>query len=369
MNLSNIIVEGGLMHRAAEDYEDQRSRREHDTKVRALGLRRMQGEDKLLDKDIELKALRQQIDASEMEFKKMTQGGRQATEEAELAVKRGAAETARELMPGQRQIATATQQEQVKELREKQAANIWLLMRGGDQQGALEALSKSELIHPGRKFKAIVPGQAPARGPDGQPQLGPDGKPVVENVLQLVPADGGEPIFVPQARLDAMVAKHYSKIEKVGNNLVRIGPGGSVAPVYEGAGEVDHIPDSGDLYYKKGPKVGQRIPAAGGIGPRPDPAPGSNAAKRIDDRVKMAIDKVIMPKYGGRFEGGLFFPEEANKDVALRATQIVGELVRGGMNPEAAGAEAVKRADREKTLKDAGKGGSGDYTGPTPWKR
>jgi hypothetical protein len=86
----------------------------------------------------------------------------------------------------------------------------------------------------------------------------------------------------------------------------------------------------------------------------------------------MAIDKVIMPRFGGRFEGGLFFPEEANKDVATRATAIAGQLIRGGMDPEAAGVKAVEQAEREKELEAAGgakPGAGGKPSFPTPWKR
>jgi len=201
-----------------------------------------------------------------------------------------------------------------------------------------------------------------------------------QRVLVVVPKGKGQERRIPVSALEQLENQYGAKYEKAGSSIVRIGRDGKVVPVYEGGKEVAAIGDTGELFVKKGPGAGTRIPAAGGLGGEDGaggggsgPLPSSQAASRIDNRVKMAIDKVIMPRYGGRFEGGLFFPDEANKDVATRATQIAGELVRRGMAPEAAGVKAVEQAEREKKLKEAGgaagAGGAGEYSGPKPWKR
>lgn len=153
-----------------------------------------------------------------------------------------------------------------------------------------------------------------------------------------------------------------ARFKKVGDNLLRVNQDGTATPIYE-ANQYGATPD-GDIYSKR---TGDKKPeAASGVNGG-TPKPGPRAQARVDDRVKMAIDKVILPKYGGRFEGGMFFPDEANKDVALRATELAGNLVRQGVDPEAAGSQAIAQAEREKLLKP--KPGADPYKGQTPWKK
>jgi hypothetical protein len=374
-NLAGFVAQAGLVHRAAEDYDEQQGVRTHAAKARDLGIAKMDAEQKLLPEETRLKQLRQEVDGIELEFKKTHLPKLQQAESTETDVRLGEAQTKKALQPGAKKLAAGTQQTQILDLAERQTANLWNMVKLGDVQGATSLLSNSELLFPGRKFKGMQRGAVPVQGPDGKPMVGADGQPVREGVLMLDPEDGKDPIFIPEKSLDALVAKHNTKLEKVGNSLVRVGPGGKVEGAYEPS-EAGANPETGDVYFTKGPKAGQI--ATGGINgdggaPRPPGAGGGRkATAAIDDRVKMAIDKVILPKFGGRFEGGMFFPDEANKDVAVRATQLAGEYVRGGMDPEAAGARAVKEAEREEAVKKAGgkePGKPGGYGGPTPWKK
>lgn len=194
-----------------------------------------------------------------------------------------------------------------------------------------------------------------------------------KTTLKGTMADGKEITINPRAEMKRLLSPHEflnyeaaraeKAIQKVGDKaIVRVNADGTATPLYE-ADQYGNTPD-GDIYSKRTGE--KKTPAADGVNPPPAPKLGSHEAARIDARVKMSIDKVILPKYGGRFEGGMFFPDEANKDVALRATELAGQLVRQGVDPEAAGAQAVAQAEREKALKPKP---GGKYEGPTPWKK
>lgn len=362
MNLSNIIVQGGLQQRAAEDYQDQQSARSYAAKARDVGVRKLDAEDQTLDKNTDLTKLRQQVEQNELEFKKTQQPVQQATEAANAGVAKTAAETNLKLAPGAATLASGAQQQQIQDLSEKQTANLWNMVKMGDMKGATDLLSNSEILFPGRKFNNIVRGRVPVPGPDGKPTMGADGQPVMEPVVQLVPADGAQPVFIPEKALDTLVTKHSTRVEKAGNNLVRLGADGKATPIYE--------PDAygntgeGDIYSKR---TGQAPPAAGGVAGGPKPL-SRQADAHLNENVKMAIDKVLLPKYGGKFEGGMFFPDDANKDVALRASVLTEQFIRNDrMDPVAAANKGVEQAEREKAT--APKPGSGTYSGPTPWKR
>ncbi|MEW5709851.1 MAG: hypothetical protein AB1830_13250 [Pseudomonadota bacterium] len=379
MNLANFIVQSGLAHRAAQDYDREQAQDAYLQRLRQHGIRKMEAEEALMGENTELAKLRQQVERTELEFKQRSAPKRQAIEETKLEgeaerlpieqetatteakVKRATAKTQEKLLPGQAKIAQATQDTQLQELQERQTANLWTLIKMGDPQGALEALNKSELLFPGRQFSRIVRGSVPVPGEGGKPMVGADGQPVREEVLRLEPADGGDPVFVPVKALEALATKYSTRLEKVGDAIVRLGPGGSVTPVY--TQDEFAATDEGAIYSKRTGEVKASAVASGGLGSKA----GQRTAKFYDERVKMAISNVILPRYGGRFEGGMFFPDEANKDVATRAVAIAGQLIRSGMEPEQAGVEAIARAEREKAVKEVG--GASGYSGPTPWKR
>lgn len=87
--------------------------------------------------------------------------------------------------------------------------------------------------------------------------------------------------------------------------------------------------------------------------------------------------KVLASRYGGKFEGGMWFPDEANKDVALRANQLLEEKLAQPQyqgKPMDAAAAAAQQAEREKATgnlpigrppagtQPAAAGGASDYS-------
>ena len=372
----------------ARDQAGKAEDREYQAKVRQYGIRKMAAEDQLLDTDTENKKARQTIEAADLEHKRLTQPREQALQTADLASREtlqpvqqatAAAQAQTGLTTAQGAQAAAPDvvaaqqaelQKKLGELKVGQTVGIWTLLRNGDKDGALKALSKSNLLYPGQEFSDIQRGTWPVTGDDGKPMLGPDGKEVREKVVALVPKDGNKaPVIIPEKALESLYERANTKVEKVGkgDSLVRVGPGGQVKPVYQDD-EFAVNTETGGLFNKRTGAA----PAAAGVGAPAGGAAGRKQESHADDRVKMAIDKVILPKYGGRFEGGMFFPDEKNKDVALRATALAGQYVRGGMAPEAAGAKAVADAERESAVKAVSGGsnntGAGGYAGPAPWK-
>jgi DNA-directed RNA polymerase subunit K/omega len=91
---------------------------------------------------------------------------------------------------------------------------------------------------------------------------------------------------------------------------------------------------------------------------RHNQATESNQRKLVDGKLKGAggtglkakdaIVHVLQPRYGGKLEGGMWFPDEANKDVALRANQLLEQFSSNGVPPMEAAVQAVEKAEREK---------------------
>lgn len=67
---------------------------------------------------------------------------------------------------------------------------------------------------------------------------------------------------------------------------------------------------------------------------------------------KDGIIHVLQPRYGGRLDGGVWFPDEGNRDVALRAMQIYEQLTSDhkGLSPIAAATQAAQQAEREHAM-------------------
>jgi len=422
MKFSEFIVKGGLAHQAAQDYDEQQAGRTHLQRVREHGIKVMESDerrraaaDKLIDKDTALKQLRADIEQNELAFQQgmqpaeqgvrrsfiehraRMQPGEQRLEGIQQDVGIGQAEAQRRLLPGQAALAGETQNMQLQTLREQQAGNLWAMLSVGDKKGTLELLNSSQLLHPGRKFSDIQRGASPVRGQDGQPLM-QGGKPVNEDLVRLVAADGGPDVFVPVKQLQANAAKHGTRYEKVGNNLVRITREGAVSGVYE-PDQFGVNPEMGEPYSKRtgmppaaaginpggAPPAapgapGARPPAAAGINPLGGAAGATGASrpsrkqeKHLDDRVNDAITKVIFPRYNGTMDpfGQISLPAE-NKDVAMRVIELTNQFVRqDGMDGVAAARKAVAQAEveqqRAKMLRSGKPGGRG-YTGPTPWR-
>jgi len=231
--IRSALVQGGLGIQAAQDYTEQQARRSHAQRARDYGVRVMESEerrrgaaDTLLDKDTEVKRLRQDIESNELAWQQQNQGVDQAMRSSDIrhrqalqpgsqrlqtiqqGIATGQAESQQKLLPGQAAIAAGTQDVELQSLREQQAASLWSLYKLGDKKGTLDLINKSEILHPGRKFSDIQRGGVPARGNDGSPVIGADGKPATEEMLRMVAADGGEDVFVSVKRLEDVTEKH-----------------------------------------------------------------------------------------------------------------------------------------------------------------
>lgn len=354
---------------AREKREEGREKREQEaheqTKtIRDLSIARAKKEEPILDKELQVRGAQADFNLTEQGFSREMQTFEQNTrrllaqnQQRQAGVEGTALAAQARNQPDELAVAREDLNNKVLNSMRRQTANLWSVLKLGNKKAALDMYNDSQLVTPGEKAKDFrIEGEGD------------------KQILVVVPEGKGKERRLPISALEALENQFGAKFEKVDDTIVRIGRDGSITPVYQGGTEVAES-DAGGLFFKKGPKAGQRIPAAGGInapGQAPAPAPGSPAAARIDTRVKMAIDKVLMPHFGGRFEGGLWFPEEANKAVATRATAIAGQLIRQGMDPEAAGVQAIAQAEREKALADTAKQSSGgviDYKGPTPWRR
>lgn len=340
------------------DVETKRERRaeeEHGQvkRIRELGISRMEKEQPVLEKELQVRGAKADFDLTEQGFLTELQAFEQETRRILSQNERGAAKVqAGEIgaqvqnQPDELAVRREDLNNRVLDSMRRQTANVWSMYKLGDEDSALEMLNRSSLILPGQKAQGIRIEETP--GSKAQ-------------VLTVDIQGRKQPLRVPVRDLDALEQQFGARYEKSGNSIVRIGRDGKVTPVYE-ATEVDHNQETGGLYFKKGPKAGEQIGPAGGV---PGAPGGRRQIEHLDGRVKMGIDKVLMPKFGGKFEGGMWFPDEANKDVAVRATQILGEKVRSGMDPEKAGAEAILQAEREAVLRP--KPGAPRYDGPRPW--
>ncbi|HXC41314.1 MAG TPA: hypothetical protein VN667_20450 [Burkholderiales bacterium] len=349
-----------------KDAREAREQRESDqlATIRDLGIAKAQKQSTLDDKDIQLRGLKLDHDITQAGFDKDMQGFEQNTrrllaenKQREAQIASGQLTEQQANQPDELTVQREDLQNKVLNAVQRQTANIYGIAKMGNTDMALDMVNRSPLVAPGEKFKSM-------KFEDVDVTDQKTGKAGKQRVLTLMPdKEGAPPRQIPVSMLDQLEQKFGATYQKVGNSLVRVNRDGSVVPLYEQDAYGVNT-ETGGLFNKR---TGAPPPAAAGVagavgGP-------TKADGRLDDRVKMAIDKVILPKYGGKFEGGMFFPDEANKDVALRATALAGQLVRNGMAPEQAGAQAVQQAEREKALAANGGAQAGGYNGPTPWKR
>lgn len=347
--------------------KEQREQETHDlvTRIRKIGLGRLEKEEPLFDKELQLRGTKLDFDINEQGFKNQMQDFEQQTrrllaenQRTQAGIQGQQLQAQQQRLPDELAVAREELNNKVLDAIRRQTANVWNVLKLGNKALALEMFNNSALLMPGEKAKDFSIEDVETTGPDG-------GTHARTKVLVIQPEkEDGKPIRVPVQQLDALAEQFGARYEKVGKSLVRISKDGKVTPIFSDD-EFAATPE-GDIYSRR---TGLP-PAAAGVNVPRLPGAGRKEQNHMDNRVKMAIDKVILPKYGGRFEGGMFFPDEKNKEVALRATQLVGEYVRQGMDPEAAGVKAVQEAEREKALKEVSGAPSGSgYTGPRPWKQ
>lgn len=360
---------GGFVTGSKLKMENEREKRaadEHDTKqkIAQYTLKDLERAQPIKDKETQLRGAQLDFQQGEQSFRQSMQDFEQGTRrllsqgartQAQTAV--NAAGAAAERQPDELALARNDLSARIGDAVQRQAATVWNVLKMGDTARARKMLNDSQLLIPGERVSDFK--LEDLEVPDGK-----GGKTRAKFMTMIPESPGAPPKRIPVAQLEALSNRYGAKYEKVGNSLVRVDANGTATPLYESE-QYMSVPENSSVVSKRTglPPAGA---AAGGV--MPSPSAARKETTHQDTRVKMAIDKVILPKYGGRFEGGMFFPDEKNKDVAVRAITIAGELVRAGMAPEAAGAEAINRAEREKALGTVAPSSSG-YSGPTPWRK
>ena len=357
--------------------QDKRNQETHDQnkELKGLEIKRIKDEEPVRAKELQVRGLKADYQITEQGFlndmqafeqetrRLLAQGQRQG---AQLAVGEGQAALQRQ--PDELSLRRQELNTRLTDSIQRQTANVWSMLQTGNKTSALEMFNNSRLLMPGQKATDFKIEDIEVPGPDGKVQKVP--------VLSVMTeGEGAKPMRIPVSQLEALRNRYGARYEKVGNNLVRIGPDGQVTPIYE-QDQFMAVPEDGSVVSRR-----TGLPPAGGVPGAGAPRGGGPSPKentRLNDQVKMAIDKVILPKYGGRFEGGMFFPDEKNKTVALRAQVLAEENIRKhNMQPIQAANAAIEQAEREAKLasmqgggQPAAQGGGqpSGYTGPKPWK-
>lgn len=319
--------------------EDEATRKKEahrvDMETKNIQLDRMRKEQPVLDKELQLRGAKADFDITEQSFKRELQDFEQGTrrllsqtQRTEAQTASGAATANLQNQPDQLAVAREELNNKVLESTLRQTANIYRVAKMGATDSALELYNKSGLVEPGQRAKAMrfeeidVPGR--------------DGAPAQKAKVLSIEGEDGKLRRIPVSRLEALEQQFGATYKQVGNAIVRIGRDGKTTPIYE-ATEIDHIPDTGELYHKKGPQAGTRIPAAGGLNGDAAPRPGTPAAARVDERVTKG--RVVIDKYFGISDlSGL----DAQSQPAYNAIVArMGGLIRGGTDPEKAANTAI----------------------------
>jgi hypothetical protein len=346
-----------------------------ETDTARLKLKRMEDEQGVIDKELQVRGSRADFDLTENQFKKDMQDFENQTRRIQSGATRTQAQVAAGAATGEleRQPADlAIKREDVTNnlltSTLRQTANIYRVAKLGNMDMATQMYNDSGLVEPGHKAKSMKLEEVDAPGPDGTTKK--------VKVLSIEGEDG-KVMRVPAEKLDALEQQFGATYQKAGNAIVRINRDGTATPVYE-ATEAGANSDTGDIYFKKGPKAGQvaTAAAADGINPRP----GSKGAGRMDEAVTKG--RVVIDKYFGISEFSRL--DEKSQPSYNAAVARMGALVRGGENPEKAANQALLeskdgRLNPDGTPKAAapapgaapggGVGSGTGYGGPTPWKR
>jgi hypothetical protein len=209
MGIGSALVQGGLLSREVDKYNEQQAVQGLRMRQVQKGVRDLEDDEAARPQRNAIAELRRDIERAELEFKRVVQPAQQAIASSELQHQAA-------MQPGKQTLEREAQNAQRLEAREKQLARVWSLFKAGDKDGALEVYNASELIAPGRKAAKIEEISGPA--PDGTQHHG----------VLFVPGDGGQPILVQREQLDGLVRKHFAKFLNVGGgNVVEVGPEGA----------------------------------------------------------------------------------------------------------------------------------------------
>jgi hypothetical protein len=361
---------------AASLVKEKRAGEEHALKMKQLGINvdRLEKEQPVIDKELQVRGAQADYNITEQDFKNSLQTFEHETKRLQAKTAQTTAQTqgaeataALERQPDELSVKREALNDQVITSSLRQTANIYRVAKLGDVKAAMKMYNDSQVVDPGAKAKSMKFDEVEVSGQAGT-------EPTQKVKVLTIETEDGKTKQVPVDKLEALEQQFGATYQKVGNAIVRIGRDGKATPIYE-ATEVGANGETGDLYYKKGPKAGEvATPAAAGGLPRP----GGKEATRIDDRVTKG--RIVIDKYFGINEFTKL--DEAAQPAYNAAVARMGALTRGGMDPEKAANQSVLeqkdgRLNPDGTPKAAAAPApgapasrpGGGYAGPTPWKK
>lgn len=377
MNVANIIANTGVAMRAGQDFDRTDAKDKFDVdkqnyerRVMASGTKKLDAEDSLLPGKTEAERLKNAADLEEQNFQKSIRPVTNATRATQAKLTAAQTNTALEQQPVQAQTTAATNQtaltkatgeseragaeqnlateeinSKTAEMRERQTARMWRMVKTGDLDGAKDLLQNSKLLNTrGGTVTGVTRGKAEVTTKDGQKAR--------ENVLRIE-LEGRPSLMIPEHALDALDTKYGSSLMESGGDIVRVGSDGKVTPVYTKP-KFGVNSETGAVYDER---TGASGPAAGVNGN----GNSRKAVKDLDDRVKQST--AVINKYFGVSEFTGLDPKNQPKyiDIVNRASA----KIRNGQDPEPAAEEAIKEVERAAAVDEVG-GGKG-YKGPRPW--
>jgi hypothetical protein len=336
--LADVILRTSAEHRAREEH-NARMQRDYDPTN--------------IEKEVQLKGATLDFQNNEQTFLNTMQEFEQGTRKLLSETKRTGAEmgqtaatAAQERQPEELTLLREQLTSQIGETAQRQTANLWSVLKAGDQKTALRMLNSSKLL---------AAGETDFTGFKIEDQAGPDGKPVKTLVLEN--KDPAKSSRLPIKTLEALHQRYGAQYKEVGGNLVRIGADGKATPVYT-APETHVNQETGEYYNRRSPP-----PASFGTGLRPQ-KPTMKQEKHADDRVKQGTD-VVNKYFGIDSFSGL---KTENQPKYIGIVNSMGAKIRGGADPETAANAAIAEAERAgKITSQRGKGLT--YSGPTPWRQ
>jgi hypothetical protein len=354
MKLASVLQNTGRIMRATQDYDEQQKQRafldktrDYRTKVMESGVRRMEAEDSNLGQRTENEKLRLAAEGDELEFEKTLQGTVQDTKRAQARTTKVQAESAANRVAGEELVKGEQLTQQQSDLQEKQLARVYRMLQTGDAQGVIELVNKSKMLNPnGARVLNVQRGTVQVQTKDGRTAQ----EPVIR-----VEIEGRPPLMLSERRLEALVQKHLTSLEKVGSDLVRVGPGGEVSGAYSPDEFAAH---EGRIYSKRTGEVKSGGPK-GGLGSRWD--------RRFQRDIINDSNNRILKYFGASDLSGL--SEEAQPKYKEMAKLAEDFVVNRGMRAAEAAQAAIDEVERKYELDTLERGaGGGGYTGPTPWK-
>lgn len=149
--------------------------------------------------------------------------------EAETAQK-GAAFGAQQ-QAGQQEMATTGLNMARDTVRLTQTAHMLQLIRLGDTDAAKDAWNNSP-YGVDDKITNIGVGRVPMLDANGQPVKNAQGQPQMENAYKIEMSNG-KSLVMPESHAKTFVDNYMGRVEKVGDDLVRIGADGKATPLYQ----------------------------------------------------------------------------------------------------------------------------------------